>query len=372
MKNEYKTMIYPFDVESVPLIRHSRFIDNHNIVNIISPNGWGLCGKDAGCADNGQDVGITVDSDFDKALENCDTVFFVDSSMKMNLDKFVYPKIIKAAQSSKNIICTIKLENEMINKVSNICNQNNTFFKHFTDKSDSMISPKTEKIYPINTPVVLVVGLCERTNKFEIQLNLRESSEDMGYKVSQIGTRHYCELMGFHSFPKFMYSKSITESEKVILFNHYIKNIEGKEAPDVIVIGIPGGTMPISHEFTNKFGILAYEVSQAVMADAVVLSTLCSSSSPEILKLLSQSCKYKFGYDIDCYNISNTYLDIGASKYEESLQYDAMDLEVINEKKTTCEGLDIPVYNILDKNDAKSMTNFLFDKLAEYGENQII
>lgn len=371
MKNCYKTMIYPFDLESLPLIRHNKFIDEYNIVNIISPNGWAHCGKDAGDADNGQSVGITVDNDFDKALENCDTAFFVDSSMKIDLNKFVYPKIIKAAQSSKNIICTIKLEDEMINKVSNTCNQNNRFFKYFKDKNDSTLSPKIEKIYPINTPVILVAGLCERTNKFEIQLSLRENLEDIGYKVSQIGTRHYCELMGFHSFPKFMYSKSITESEKIILFNHHIKNIESKEAPDVIVIGIPGGTMPITHEFTNKFGILAYEVSQAVMADVVVVSTLCSNS-PESLKLLSQSCKYKFGYDIDCYNISNTYLNIGASKYEESLQFDVIDLEVINEKKVMYKELDVPVYNILDINDAKSMTSFLLNKLSGYGNNQII
>ncbi|NFG63093.1 TIGR04066 family peptide maturation system protein [Clostridium sp. CMCC3677] len=372
MKNEYKTMIYPFDVESVPLIRHSNLMNNYKIVNIISPNGWGLCGKDAGDSDNGQPVGIIIDSDFNKALENCDTVFFTNSSMKMNLDKFVYPKIIKAAQSSKNIICTIKLENEMIDKISNICNKNNIFFKYFTDESDSIISPKTEKIYPINTPIILVFGLCERTNKFEIQLNLRENLEKMGYKVSQIGTRQYCELMEFHSFPKFMNSKSITESEKVILFNHYIKNIENKEVPDVIVIGVPGGIMPINHEFTNRFGILAYEVSQAVMPDVVVLSTLYSSSSPEILKLLSKSCKYKFGYDIDCYNISNTSLNIGASKYEESLQYNVMNLDVINEKKKMYQKLDRPAYNILDKNDAQNMTNFLVNKLAEYEEGRII
>ncbi|GEP64321.1 hypothetical protein CBE01nite_20890 [Clostridium beijerinckii] len=372
MKNEYKTMIYPFDVESAPLIRHSNFIDNHNIVNIISPNGWGLCGKDAGHTDGGQPVGIIIDSDFDKALENCDTVFFTDSSMKIDLHKFVYPKIIKAAQSSKNIICTIKLENEIIDKVSNICNQNNMFFKYFTNESNSMISPPTEKIYQINTPVVLVFGLSERTNKFEIQLNLRENLDEMGYKVSQIGTRHYCELMGFHSFPKFMYSKSITESEKVILFNHYIKNIESKEAPDVIVIGIPGGAMPINQEFTNGFGIIAYEVSQAIMPDVVVFSTLYTNSSLEILQLLSKSFKYKLGYNIDCYNISNTSLDLRASKYEESLQYIVLNLDIINEKKKMYKELDRPVYNILNKNDAKSMTNFLVNKLVEYAENQII
>lgn len=372
MKNEYKTMIYPFDVESVPLIRHSKLINNYNILHVISPNGWGLSGKDAGCADNGQPIGIMVDSDFDKALENCDTVFFTDSSREMDLKKFIYPKIIKAAEESKNIICTIRLENEIIDKISYICNEKNTFFKYFTDTCDSVMNPPTEKIYQVNTPIILIAGLGERTNKFEIQLSLREHLKEMEYKVSQVGTRHYCELLGFHSFPKFMYSKSITESEKVTLFNHYIKSIEAKEEPDVIIIGVPGGTMPFNYEFTNRFGILAYEVSQAIIPDCVVLSTLYNNASPDFFELISKSHEYKFGYSIDCYNIANTSLNIPASRTNKSLQYITMDWSFVNEKKGIYSKLDASVYNILDAGDGKRMADCLINKLQKYGEDGVI
>ncbi|MGN2368809.1 TIGR04066 family peptide maturation system protein [Clostridium cagae] len=372
MKNEYKTMIYPFDVEFTPLLRHSKLVDKCNILHVISPNGWGITGKDAGCEDNGQPIGIIVEKDFDKGLEDCDTVFFADSSIKVDFYQYIYPKIIKAAENSKNIICTIKLENEVIDNISNICNKNNTFFKYFTDTYDSVKIPSIQKIYPINTPVIFVAGLGERTHKFEIQLNIRENLQRMGYKVSQVGTRNYCELMGFHSFPKFMYSKSITESEKVTLFNHYIKSIEKKEKPDIIVIGIPGGTMPFNYELTNRFGILAYEVSQAVIPDAVVLSTLYENYTPEFFELLSKSFKYKFGYNIDCFNIANASLNIPISKLEGILQYITMDSKFINEKKKNYSKLESPVYNILDTDDAKSMSDFLVNKLMEYGENGII
>lgn len=369
---KYKTMIYPFDIESVPLIRHNNLINNHNLLYVVSPKGWGISGKDAGKVDGGQSVDINIENDFDKMLENCDTVFFNNSSMKIDLEAFIYPKIIKAAESSKNIICTIKLEMDIADKISCICNENNKYFKYFIDTYDNTMSIPNEQIYQINTPVIFVTGLSERTHKFEIQLNIRESLKEMGYKVSQVGTRHYCELMGFHSFPKFMYSKSITESEKVILFNHYIKNIEAKEQPDVIVIGIPGGTMPYNYEFTNRFGILAYEVSQAVKPDVVVLSTLYSKFSSEFFELISKSYKYKFGYSVDCYNVTNASLDIQTSKVTGTLQYTTVDWTFINEKKKIYSTLDTPVYNILDTDDAKSMSNFLINKLAEYAEAQII
>ncbi|MBU3107437.1 TIGR04066 family peptide maturation system protein [Clostridium gasigenes] len=372
MKNKYKTMIYPFDVESVPLIRHNKLINNHNFLHVIAPNGWGISGKDAGCVDDGQPIGINVENDFDKGLENCDTVFFNESSREIDLERFIYPKIIKAAENSKNIICTIKLEDEMVNKISNICNENNKYFKYFIYTCDSIMSIPTEQIYQINTPVIFVIGLSERTHKFEIQLNIRENLKEMGYKVSQVGTRHYCELMGFHSFPKFMCSKSITESEKVTLFNHYIKNIEAKEQPDVIVIGIPGGTMPYNYEFTNRFGILAYQVSQAVKPDGVVLSTLYNKFSSDFFELISKSHKYKFGCSIDCYNVTNASLNIPTSQMTGQLHYTTMDWNFINEKKKIYSTLDTPVYNILDTDDAKSMANFLVNKLAEYSDTQII
>lgn len=361
-----KTMIYPFDVESMPLIRHSSFFKDNVFSHIISPNGWGLNGKDASYDEGGQETGLIVDSDFDKALKECETIFFTKSNRQIDFNRSIYPKLKKSAELSKNIICSIELKKEQIEEISKVCKMNGKYFKYLSHPYKDIVCPKTEKIYKINTPVVFVTGLGERTHKFEIQLSLRDSLQQMGYKVSQIGTRNYCELMGFNSFPGFMYSRNITESEKVILFNHYIKNIEVNENPDIIIIGVPGGTMPFNYEFTNKFGILAYEISQAIIPDFVVFGTLYENVTTEFFELISKSHKYKFGYDIDCYNISNTSLNVQGSRNESSLQYLTMDWEFINDKKEEYRSLDMPIYNILDKNDIKNITEFMIDNLSEY------
>lgn len=372
MKNKHKTMIYPFNVESAPLIRHNNLIDNYDFTQAISPNGWGLNGKDVGCADGGQYIGLKIDNDFDKALESCDAVFFNESNEKIDFNKVIYPKIIKAAENSKDIICTMELENRMVEEISHTCHENSKSFEYFSNKCDKIISPPNEQIFQIDIPVIFVIGLAERTNKFEIQLNLRKQLRKMGYKVAQVGTRHYCELMGFHSFPKFMYSKDIAESEKVTLFNYYIKSISITEKPDVIVIGIPGGTMPFNNEYTNRFGILAYEVSRAVTPDVAVLTTPYSNASKDNFECISKSHLYKFGYCIDCFNIGNSFLNANASRLTGSLQYITMDCNFINEKKNMYNSLNIPIYNILDTNDAKEMSNLLINKLQEYGETKVV
>lgn len=117
------------------------------------------------------------------------------------------------------------------------------------------------------------MGVTNKACKFEIQLSIRENLQSKGYKISQIGSRNYCEFLGFHSFPGFMYNRNLSESEKIILFNNYIKRLENDENPDLIVIGIPGGIMKRNDTFTSYFGIFAYEISQAVTPDYVICST---------------------------------------------------------------------------------------------------
>lgn len=370
MNTKYNTMLYPFDIQSVSLIRHRSLINRLNINKFVSPNGWGLTGKDAGLSDNGQLTGITIDNDFDAALNECDTVFFNEPARKIDLEKLIYPKMIKAAESSKNIICSIQIDHEMVEKISNICSKNNAHFKYFSASCEKAGHPIVEKIYTINTPIILVAGTSERANKFEVQLNLREKLQNMGYKVSQIGTRHYCEVMGFHSFPSFMYSNSVTESEKVSLFNYYVKNIERRESPDVIIIGVPGGIMPFNQQFTNKYGILAYEISQAVVPDTVVLSTLYENYKPGFFDSISKSCRYKFGYEIDCFNITNSSLDITSSELERSPQYITIDWNFINQKIKETTDTIIPIYNVLDTDNSQEMADLLIDKLCEYKDTQ--
>lgn len=376
MNTKQKLTIYPFSVQLSSVVRHSRLLKEYDIVKLVSPVGWGLNGKDAGRADGGNNLGINVSSDFDASLDHCDTVLFADSYYTLDFEKYIYPKIMKAINAGKNIICTIDLEQDKQKELEVLCSQRERCFKYYGFKNCTYITPVfeiiRENLHKINTPVIFVTGLSEKTYKFEIQLSLRESLLGMGYKVSQVGTRSYCEIFGIHSFPEFMYDTTITESKKVVIFNRYIKEIENKEKPDVIIIGIPGGIMEFNDEFTNRFGILAFEVSHAVTPDVSVLSIPYDEYKPESLENLSKSVKYKFGFDINCFNITNNQPDWLAISKGVEISFLTVELNFVDEKLKSFQCINTPVFNILNKDDPHRMADYLIDKLADYGEMQSV
>lgn len=335
MQKKEKVIVYPFDIEFVPVLRHKQFLDNYDIIGLVAPKGWGLNEEDAGITDYGEQIGIRISNNFNGLLDFCDTVIFTEPYNSIEFEKIIAPKIDEAIKRKKNIVCTLNMEEERCKTIEKACQDQNTYFKYYNclNNKDIVKKCEVESIHRIETPVIFIMGMCERTHKFEIQLALRENLLKMGYRVSQVGSRSYCEMLGFHSMPNFMYSCSIPEYHKIILFNHYIKSIEVNEAPDVIVIGIPGGVMTFSNEFTNKFGIMAFEISRAVTPDASVLSVLYEDYKPEYFKELYLSLRYKLGAEIDVYNLANVKFDWEMAKQIKSTMFYGVDSKFIDDKK---------------------------------------
>lgn len=262
------------------------------------------------------------------------------------------------------------MDDEIAEEISQICKKHNSFFENISSVGaivkDSTIENEHEHVYFHDTPIIFLEGIFERINKFEIQLVLGEKLRNMGYRVTQVGTRDISKLFGIHAFPNFMLDKSLTESHKIILFNHYIKKLELEEKPDVIIIGIPGGTMPISDVHVNRFGILAYEIYCAVKPDAVILSLLYEKNlhSEQILKLVKYH-KNRYGCNIDCVNIGNTILNKDFNSYYNLSKFTTVNWQLIKDKKEKYRTIGIPVFNILEKRDQDNIADFLIDVLAE-------
>jgi peptide maturation system protein (TIGR04066 family) len=256
-----------------------------------------------------------------------------------------------------------------------MCNCEGVYFKCF-EGIQNVLPEETvilnESIEEIDTPIILVTGIAERTNKFEIQLTLRERIQKSGYKISQIGTRSYCEMMGFHPFPSFMYGNAISDVNKVLMFNRFIKKIESTEEPDIIIIGVPGGIMPLNREFTNKFGLLAFEISQAIAPDVVIASLLYEDYKPEGFDIYNNSIKYKLGFEVDFFNIANMQFDWSRAYEEHVMSYISLDYKFIDEKIMRYNSNRIPVLNILNKNDSNHMADKAIEKLVGYSDVQIV
>ncbi|EPR11661.1 TIGR04066 family peptide maturation system protein [Ruminiclostridium papyrosolvens] len=375
MENK-KVLIYPYDSGFTPILRHRQFLVGYEIVSLVSPGGWGLKGRDSGDADKSGHTGLNVTADFDEALELCDIVMIVDSEKHLDFQKYIMPKVFTAAEHGKDITVTAQLRDEDLKTISQKCKEAGVGFKYLNypenHKKFPTITVENEFLYNINTPVVFVLGIGERTSKFEIQLSLREKFLSEGYKVSQIGTRGYCELLGFHSFPEFMFNGTLPETNKIVFFNHLIKKIENDEQPDVIIIGIPGGIMPFNNNLTNRFGILAYEVSQALPSDSAIFSCHYAEYDNNYFKGLSDLVKYRLGFEVGCYNISNVMFDWVNSKQENKNIYTTLDSTYIDEKLNLYSKMEIPVFNVQNTDSAGNMSEHIISKLADYGNAQCI
>ncbi|MBD7912580.1 MULTISPECIES: TIGR04066 family peptide maturation system protein [Clostridium] len=369
-----RTIIYPYNIDFYPVLRHLNSLKSLDIAGVVSPKGWGLTGKDAGSVGGGENIGIMVESNFSNMLQSCDTVLFIESYNNLDFNSFVYPKMVEAISKGKNIISTLKIEDDIINKIEEKCEEEEVYFKSYNNLNENVkdIYIYKEEIKEISTPIIFVLGLCDRTNKFEIQLSIREEFIRKGYKVSQVGSKNYCEMFGFHSFPNFMYSKKFTESEKIKLFNEYIKQIEINENPDVIVIGIPGGISPINKFVTNKFGIFAYEVSQAVTPDVSILSLIYNSYSDKDIEFIKNSVKYKLGFEIDCLNIGNNAIDWAKLEETKLLNFITVDSNSVDKKKTLLKSRYNTIYNILNLKDAKELTEYFINMLSASEDVQYV
>lgn len=361
-------LVYPYDAHFTPLLRTNTFIEKCNIIHLCSLSGWGLCGKDAAIADGGEKLSIIVDNEFDSSLLNSDTVIFTESDNPLNYEDFFYPKLYKAIAAKKRIINLIPLESEKFEKIKETCDENNVHFEHYVNSCDFNLEAinSEEGILNINVPVIMILGLSSETGKFSTQLEIKTNLEKMGYKVCLIGSRSYCEFLNFHSFPNFMSQSNYTESEKIYLFNRYIKDLEKIENPDVIVISVPGGIVPYDQKINNNFGITSFLVSQALTPDASVLCLYHEEYTSEYLSLIANTVKYRFGFEIDAFNIINRQIDwvemINAKPGK--IRFSTINPNLVDKRIAESSTLtDVPLYNYLDK--SGELSNMLVDKLSQ-------
>lgn len=215
----------------------------------------------------------------------------------------------------------------------------------------------------IDVPVVFVAGITHYTEKFHVQLVLRKHLLDYGYKVSQIGSKQYSGLFGFHSFPSFMI-EPMDNTERILLFRKYVKYIEQEEQPNIVVIGIPGGIMAVNKKHHFDFGMTAYMVSQAVEPDYTIMSMLYGKNyTKDQLEEINQTCRYKFNFEINSFHLSNALLDPASLKHENLTFIKMGNKKYFNKVER--------LYDFLNPEDMDKAFESMITELISYNVNQI-
>ena len=359
-----KVLLFPYSYNCCEILRYRDMIANYEIVGVLAPSGWGVRGKDAGIVDGGRNIGISILETVDYNQDFEGVLVIADCSNK-DVEHAVSIYVKEILEHNKEVIFAMRVSDE----IKEICSRKIHLITYWDREADDV--KHGNKLLQINTPVIAVAGVHELTHKFKIQLEINRYFSKMGYRVSHIGSKQYGELFGIHSFPDFMYS-DLNETEKIYRLNKYIKNMEKQEQPDIIIIGVPGGIMPYNEMFPGYFGITMFEVMQAVRPDVLIMSCLYENYNVKYFENLATSIHYKFGIDVDAFNVSTFQVDLNESEQSRVLQYYKISYNEVEQVISSCSDSSIPIFNIMNGTDGEKIAELIFNKLQEYSEAELV
>lgn len=332
-----KLMIYPFSSEVMPIVRYSSLTE-FQISAVVSPKSWGYAGKDVGFCDGGPNIGLLVADAFQESLSLCDMVFMYLDSKQIKPETYC-DYIHMCIDSGKEVIVTRSLMDYLTGRLSGT--EKLKIIGNF-----DVTKPASHRLYPINVPTIVVAGLGEGCNKFDIQLALRKYFSQKCDKILQFGTKDYSELFGFLPLPNTLYN-SCDFSQKILTLNHYIYNEINRENPDLLIIGVPGGFTYMTPEDPRYFGELAQCIFNATTPDFCIFSVYNENYTKEQLKAIEAKASGKLGCPIDIVHMSNQRLHLDSAALDDKVSQVTIGMQhfsaragtfnVFDEKQCTAE-----------------------------------
>lgn len=286
--------IYPYHKGIEALLKSNSHFREYDLKYLIVPQGWESFNevehldKSLVC----QELHFFLN----KLIGSVDTLLLCEPFFQV--EKSLYEEIITLAKEAGiHIMYTAGLKPVLKNTITNEweCLEFDNSFPVMERGTNARI----------DVPVIVILGMGENSGKWDLQLKLCEAFLNSGYKVSLISSNPLSRLWGHNIIPSFVDSKILTFAQQVENMNAFIKDVEIRERPDVIIIGVPGAILKYSPVVTNGYGYLPFLVCNAVQPDLTILSLYCGSYEEEHLKELKSACFYRYGVNVDYYNISD-------------------------------------------------------------------
>lgn len=309
-----KVAIYPYDYEMQPYLQYSSMLKNVKLEIVLTPNGWAL--------ENGQLYGYKVQTVLsDDDYQSLDAIWITDSVNNLG-DKQIYEIVEEFLEHNKQILLSRHIQKETYDNLVQLVNKHSGKLVDLLESEQNIdFSTIPEKLYDIYTPVINVAGIGERTDKFLVQLAVKDYLERQGYHVILVSSRDNSVCLdNVYALPAFM-NDIILPEHKIILYNHFVKKIEEEEKPEVIITGIPGEIMPISKVQPGHFGIHAFQILNAVNPDFLIMCLYGNELSGKYVKELKQIMKYKFVANIDCFYLGNYAQDVFTVNRSRPIEY---------------------------------------------------
>ena len=376
MAEREKVTVYPYNKVFAPFIKYfSDFNDRLAIGSLVSPKGFCLAGKDAGTVDNRGLLNLSVTNDLQEAIAQDDAFLAVDGEYGQSVRSNVFKGIDRAIELGKNIYCALPLSPDERQEIETKCAENKLTFKYYGREVDNGDATAAEgkKLYRPSVPVIFVGDLFDRLNSLDVLLSLRKAFADEGHRVCSIGVPPCCGLLNMHPMPLLFMQPQYGEVDKIRFFNNYIRLLEKQERPDIIMIQLPGGMMKFNDVITNGFGVHSYMISQAITPDFFVLSVPYEMADSKLCAMINENFKYRFGFEIDCIQMSNARMDTIKAFEDEKLAFSYMPQHRVDatiRELRACAAIDL--FNIFNEEDREALSRKAIQSLSGYGIVQVI
>jgi len=360
-----KTAIYPYHSEVTAVARYlERLNPLYQVSSLVMSSSNRNKGKDAGSIYNKPELGLTITTDIVKAVSECDCLMIMDGLYPDRFRESIISNMKLAVQMKKEIICTLKLNEDELKAVSEESRSNNTSFLYcYTDEVDAL-PDMSKKLYTTKAPVLFVGELIEGADAFEITLGMTHFLRKKGYKVVSIIDKPWGSLLNMTSMPDMARSQT-DDNTKIYVLNRFLEQVERNENPDVIIIQLPGAIMRFNDTLATGFGIVSYLISLAVQSDWMVLGIFYDRMDPQYYDLLSERLEHQLGNGIDAVHISNAFVDLNDSVVSEKISLLRVGQEMVDEEvKRLNQTGTIPVYNCCIEEECEKMCKQLIEILG--------
>ncbi len=241
-------------------------------------------------------------SNLEEMIQQCDRVLFLEDYRGCRKEKY-YEVLEKAIAAGKEIVLVPQLKKELdLEPYGERC----VFLQKELMTGVKPSSLKEKEKYPVEIPVVAVMGLGKHCNKFENQILMKKMFEEKGYRVAWFSSNPLGVLFGGNTLPEFLFEESVPFEEKIFRLNHLMYGLSRDGAADVCIIGVPEGVSEFEKYEYHHFAEYALVIGNAVPVDSSVLCSyfLRQPIESEIDNIIRHIYE-KFGIPIDMVSIGN-------------------------------------------------------------------
>lgn len=348
-----KVLIYPFGKESEYIVEYAELLEELEIQCLVSMKGWGYQNE----VYSVNDKGIPLGYDFEEAIKNysIEVVWFTEWHKNLDFEMDYLPYLRLAINMNKKLVLDGSIKEIAEKYIEDISS-------HYFENSAKILRKREvgEFLKQINTPLIYISSIYAGLCKSELQLMICKELKKRNISFVQVGTKNVFSQFGFYDISEIVNDKTLSETKKTIMLNWCIKEIEEKEQPDLIIVGIPGEISISTTQYVANFGYLARNYFMAAIPDVLLMNIPYAKYTQKDLFNLSNFTNARFGVPVDIFGLTNKlYLEFD-TEIEQKYTY----LELLEEDVEPIEYPDL-LYGIYEKN-ANKIADTILQKLNKY------